>query len=105
MIPESSTTNMAARLLGVTFGRSVKTGVCFTCAKSNIANVCKRQFRYEAYAENGAILEKPVQMRLAMVKVMLVVVPFLTVGATISKNAAAWLEENDIFVPDDDEDD
>lgn len=105
MIPESSTTNMAARLLGVTFGRSIKTGTCFTCVKSSLVNVCKRQFRYDAYTESGAILEKPVQTRLALLKVMVVVVPFLTVGATISKNAAAWLEENDIFVPDDDEDD
>lgn len=96
---------MAARLLGVTFGRSFKMGACSTRVKSSLANVCKRQFTYNAYAENGAILEKPVQTRLAFVKVMLVVVPFLTVGATISKNAAAFLEENDIFVPDDDEDD
>ena len=96
---------MAARSLGVTFGRSLKTSLYSTCKISSLANVCRRQFTYNAYTENGAILGKPVQMRLALTKVMLVVVPFLTVGATISKSAAEFLKDNDIFVPDDDEDD
>ena len=96
---------MAARSLGVTFGRSLKTGFYSTCEISSLSNVCRRQFMYNAYAANGEILGKPVQMRMALMKVMLVVVPFLTVGASISKNAAAFLKENDIFVPDDDEDD
>ena len=53
----------------------------------------------------STISNKPLQTRFATIKVCLVVVPFLLVGATISKNAARILEEQEIFVPDEDEDD
>lgn len=56
------------------------------------------------YAENGTILPKPEQTRFPLVKIILTVVPFLYVGATLSKTGAAFLEENEIFVPDDDDD-
>lgn len=38
-------------------------------------------------------------------QVFLVVVPGVTVGASLSKYGAAFLEEHDIFVPSDDDDD
>uniref|UniRef100_A0A8C6WG13 Essential MCU regulator, mitochondrial n=1 Tax=Neogobius melanostomus TaxID=47308 RepID=A0A8C6WG13_9GOBI len=40
-----------------------------------------------------------------LIRIALVVVPFLYVGTRISKNFAALLEEHDIFVPEDDDDD
>ncbi|ROL15620.1 Essential MCU regulator, mitochondrial [Anabarilius grahami] len=40
-----------------------------------------------------------------LVRIMMVVAPFLYVGTLISKNFAALLEEHDIFVPEDDDDD
>lgn len=52
---------------------------------------------------SGAILSKPEKMRFGLVKVTCVVVPFLYVGGIISREGAAWLEENDIFSPDDDD--
>ena len=52
----------------------------------------------------GAVLPKPEQIRFPVIKALAVAVPFLYAGATFSKNAAAFLEENDIFVPDDDDD-
>ena len=54
--------------------------------------------------ETGAILPRPQQSGFSFVKLMCTVIPFLWAGATMSKNAAAFLEENDIFVPDDDDD-
>lgn len=39
------------------------------------------------------------------VQVLFVVVPGVTIGASMSKYGAAFLEEYDIFVPSDDDDD
>lgn len=45
------------------------------------------------------------QTPFGLIRIALVVVPFLYVGTQISKNFAALLEEHDIFVPEDDDDD
>ena len=44
------------------------------------------------------------QTPFGLVRLALVVLPFLYVGTRISKNFAAMLEEHDIFVPEDDDD-
>lgn len=44
------------------------------------------------------------QIPFGVVRMAVVVAPFLYVGTLISKQFAAILEENDIFVPDDDDD-
>ena len=51
----------------------------------------------------GAVLSKPEKSRFGLVKVTVVVVPFLYIGGIISREGAAWLEENDIFSPEDDD--
>lgn len=51
----------------------------------------------------GAILSKPEKKRFGLVKVTCIVIPFLYVGGMISREGAAWLEENDIFSPEDDD--
>ena len=56
------------------------------------------------YNESGGVHSRPSAVRFGLVKVSVVTVPFLYLGATISKNGAAWLEENEIFVPEDDDD-
>ncbi|XP_058237209.1 single-pass membrane protein with aspartate-rich tail 1b [Hemibagrus wyckioides] len=53
---------------------------------------------------SGAILPKPDITRFGVVRMTVVVLPFLYVGTLISKQFAALLEEHDIFVPDDDDD-
>lgn len=45
------------------------------------------------------------QIPFGLIRMTIVVVPFLYVGTLISKNFAALLEEHDIFVPEDDDDD
>lgn len=45
------------------------------------------------------------QTPFGLIRMTVVVVPFLYVGTLISKNFAALLEEHDIFVPEDDDDD
>ncbi|OQR73432.1 hypothetical protein BIW11_09736, partial [Tropilaelaps mercedesae] len=53
----------------------------------------------------GAYRPAPNLMSFPMTKVLFVVVPGITIGASISKYGAAFLEEHDIFVPSDDDDD
>ncbi|CAL1285641.1 unnamed protein product [Larinioides sclopetarius] len=43
-------------------------------------------------------------MSFGVVRALLTVLPGLYLGATVSKEGAAFLEENDIFVPDEDDD-
>ncbi|AWP05756.1 putative essential MCU regulator mitochondrial-like isoform 5 [Scophthalmus maximus] len=56
-------------------------------------------------SSSGAILPKPDKTPFGLIRMTIVVVPFLYVGTLISKNFAALLEEHDIFVPEDDDDD
>lgn len=52
---------------------------------------------------SGAVLAKPEKTRFGLIKVTCFVVPFLYLGGIISREGAAWLEENDIFSPEDDD--
>ncbi|XP_070704691.1 essential MCU regulator, mitochondrial [Pempheris klunzingeri] len=60
--------------------------------------------RTSVNTSSGAILPKPKKTPFGLVRVALVLVPFLYVGTRISKNFAALLEEHDIFVAEDDDD-
>ena len=53
------------------------------------------QSRGVVYKQNGGILPKPVQTRLGLLRAGAVVLPFLCLGATVSRRMAVWLEEND----------
>ncbi|XP_019111954.1 single-pass membrane protein with aspartate-rich tail 1b [Larimichthys crocea] len=63
------------------------------------------QSRTAVSTGSGAILPKPDKTPFGLIRMTIVVVPFLYVGTLISKNFAALLEEHDIFVPEDDDDD
>ncbi|CAM1303538.1 Uncharacterised protein g3534 [Pycnogonum litorale] len=75
-----------------------------TNMKMRNINSSLNQTRKIVTTENGALLEEPKKISLGLSKVALTVIPGLYLGATISKEGAAFLEENDIFVPDDDDD-
>ena len=49
-------------------------------------------------------MPKPEVQRLGIVKVFACAIPGIYIGATVAREGAAFLEENDIFVPDDDDD-
>lgn len=53
--------------------------------------------------KSGGILSKPEKTSFGLLKVTCMVVPFLYLGGMISREGAAWLEENDIFSPEDDD--
>ena len=67
-------------------------------------NVIFNQSRSAVFSETGAILPKPDRVPWGMAKVSVVVFLSVYIGGTISKNGAAFLEEHDIFVPDEDDD-
>uniref|UniRef100_A0A6V7J1Q0 Essential MCU regulator, mitochondrial n=1 Tax=Bracon brevicornis TaxID=1563983 RepID=A0A6V7J1Q0_9HYME len=54
---------------------------------------------------SGAVLPEPKREPLGFFKVAIGVVVGVMIGATLSKNIANFLEENDLFVPSDDDDD
>lgn len=53
--------------------------------------------------ESGAVPKKPQTMSFGVIKVVLLSIPFIYVGAVMSREGAAWLEENEIFSPEDDD--
>jgi len=54
---------------------------------------------------SGAMLPEPVRDPMGLLGFAGTVLVGLTLGATISKHIASFLEENDLFVPADDDDD
>ncbi|KAH8252805.1 hypothetical protein KR032_001910 [Drosophila birchii] len=67
-------------------------------------NILRRHMS-SVYFRSGAIRPKPEEMPFGLLAIFCAVIPGLFVGATISKNVANFLEENDLFVPSDDDDD
>ncbi|XP_069764339.1 essential MCU regulator, mitochondrial [Narcine bancroftii] len=61
--------------------------------------------RHVLVTKSGTILPRPIKTSFGLVKVFIVVIPFLYMGTLISKSFASLLEEHDIFVPADDDDD
>ena len=51
-----------------------------------------------------SIEEAPSQVPLGLIKVLAITIPFIYGGAMISKRGAQFLEEWNIFVPDDEDD-
>ncbi|TDG51090.1 hypothetical protein AWZ03_002453 [Drosophila navojoa] len=73
-------------------------------AARNNNNIVRRQMSGIVY-RSGAFKPKPEEMPFGLFAILCAVIPGLFVGATISKNVANFLEENDLFVPSDDDDD
>ncbi|XP_027032068.1 essential MCU regulator, mitochondrial-like [Tachysurus fulvidraco] len=80
-------------------------GVFPRTAVCESSGTVRTQYRTAVCTSSGAILPKPKKTVFGMLRIIVVVVPFLYIGTQISKNFAALLEEHDIFVPEDDDDD
>lgn len=72
---------------------------------TSATNVECHSIRLKTYHRTGAIRPMPKVMSFGLFGVLLSVVPGLFIGAAISKSVANFLEENDLFVPSDDDDD
>uniref|UniRef100_A0A1L8E044 Essential MCU regulator, mitochondrial n=1 Tax=Nyssomyia neivai TaxID=330878 RepID=A0A1L8E044_9DIPT len=64
-----------------------------------------RNLRNKTHYRSGAIKPNPETVPFGIVGIFCTVVPGLLIGAAISKNVANFLEENELFVPDEEEDD
>lgn len=60
--------------------------------------------RSNTTATSGAILSKPEAVRFGVWRILAVAFPGIYGGAMAAKYVAAWLEEYNVFVPDDDDD-
>ncbi|XP_059619664.1 essential MCU regulator, mitochondrial-like [Phlebotomus argentipes] len=61
--------------------------------------------RSKTHFRSGALKPLPESVPFGLVGIFCTVIPGLLVGAAISKNVANFLEENELFVPDEEEDD
>ncbi|XP_055313541.1 essential MCU regulator, mitochondrial [Sitodiplosis mosellana] len=64
-----------------------------------------QQIRHKTYYRTGAFKPMPPISSFGIIGIVCSVVPGLFIGAAISKSVANFLEENDLFVPSDDDDD
>lgn len=72
----------------------------------NVQRLRLAQTRTATTTETGSILPQPYRPhRLGPVMVAVWAPPFLYTGAMVAKYFAAWMEEMNIFVPEDDDDD
>lgn len=72
--------------------------------KVNFGKSSPSSVRHVVTSTSGAILGEPIKVRFGLLKVLAAVIPGILLGATAAKKGATWLEENEIFIPDDDED-
>lgn len=63
------------------------------------------QIRHKTHYRTGAFMPMPKVSSFGIIGIVCSVVPGLFIGAAISKSVANFLEENDLFVPSDDDDD
>ncbi|CAD5115322.1 unnamed protein product [Dimorphilus gyrociliatus] len=82
---------------------SVRSFLQLVKTQKNLSSIQQQRFM-SIVRESGALENPPHLTRFSISKVMTVVLPFIFGGAYISKSVAAFLEENDIFVPSDDDD-
>ncbi|KAL7057140.1 hypothetical protein AAHC03_019281 [Spirometra sp. Aus1] len=82
--------------------RSLRTAVCLRHLLRRFHSP-KTAFFEGAYKASGALHERPILEKFGVLKSLAVALPFIYIGAMISMNGAAFLEEHDIFVPEDDD--
>ena len=58
----------------------------------------------KVFASNGCVLDKPLKPRFPLTKVLSTVGLAVSVGSYSAKSMAAFLEDNEIFVPEHDDD-
>ncbi|CAH8507788.1 unnamed protein product [Heterobilharzia americana] len=55
-----------------------------------------------SYSSTGAIHSKPITTNQGLIKILCTIVSSIYLGSWISRSGAEFLEDNEIFVPDDD---
>lgn len=70
-----------------------------------LPSIRQTQIRCKTHYRTGAFKPAPSGNAFGIIGILCSVVPGLFIGAAISKSVANFLEENDLFVPSDDDDD
>lgn len=81
---------------------------CILLAGRNPAMIkssTSKLLRFKTHYRDGTVLPMPKVLPFGLIGVLCSVIPGLFIGAAISKSVANFLEENDLFVPSDDDDD
>lgn len=68
-------------------------------------SIRQTQIRYKVKYRTGAFKPMPAVNTFGVFGILCSVIPGLFIGAAISKSVANFLEENDLFVPSEDDDD
>uniref|UniRef100_A0A336MPI5 Essential MCU regulator, mitochondrial n=1 Tax=Culicoides sonorensis TaxID=179676 RepID=A0A336MPI5_CULSO len=76
----------------------------FLLKSLNLENLLQQRRQKITY-RSGAFKPMPTSAPYGLVGLVCTVVPGLLIGAAISKNMASFLEENELFVPSDEDDD
>ena len=76
----------------------------FAAGRSLLASRRATLTRFQARTTSFAVASKPVHNPMGIAKIMLISTPFVCVGAFAAKAFANYLEDFDLFVPDDDDD-
>lgn len=92
---------MATRVGGLLTSR-LKTLCTSNNNKTQLINLVQK--RTMVCKETGALLPKPQKTQFGLIKVGITTAPFLTLGTIMGREGASFLEESEIFVPDDDDD-
>lgn len=79
--------------------------LAYAAASQQVNLTRLQQIRYKTYHRTGAFKPMPSVSNFGIIGIVCSVVPGLFIGAAISKSVANFLEENDLFVPSDDDDD
>ena len=90
---------MAGRLLA---GFRTSTTPSFGCLKEGVCLQISR--RNAVTSAKGEILSNPSKVSFGQAKIVFTAAAGILIGPTLAKNGASWLEENEIFIPDDDDD-
>lgn len=72
---------------------------------ASISSIEYNSVRLKTHNRAGGLKPMPKVQSFGILGVLCSVVPGLFIGAAISKHVANFLEENDLFVPSDDDDD
>jgi hypothetical protein len=72
---------------------------------SKMSTSCEKKTATGTTSISGAYLSEPKRVPMGLAAVLATISAGLLLGAAISKNMASFLEENELFVPSDDDDD
>lgn len=76
----------------------------FAAGRSLLASRRATLARFQRRTTSSTVASKPMHHPMGIAKIVIISTPFVCVGAFAAKTFANYLEDFDLFVPDDDDD-